>query len=267
VGQVETLTATVTPQTGTKNARRIVTCFDGTSELGSAPLDTGGHASLPESLAAGTHQLSAVYGGDPTDKPSPSQPVQLVVNAPAASDGPRVTSVKRYGFHLQPTVVVLTFNEALDPARAQNPNNYVFVTLGGPGRGGLRIGHVIRVSRAVYDPATNSVFLYPAERLDIHNFYRLTVNGTAPNGLTDTAGNLLDGKGDGKPGSNFVTVISRKTLVGADRLLSSAARQVSLKPATHEASRHVAAVAVDALMESGHVLVDRRLTFRRHRSG
>jgi hypothetical protein len=41
----------------------------------------------------------------------------------------------------------------------------------------------------------------------------LTVVGTAPRGLTDTFGNLLDGQGNGDHGSNFVTIVSAADLV------------------------------------------------------
>jgi hypothetical protein len=178
-------------------------------------------------------------------------PVTLVVNA-AATGGPIVTNVWRYGFHEQPTVVVLQFNEALDPARAQDPRNYTFVTLGGPGRGGSHVGHIIPVSFAVYDSATHRVFLYPSELLDIHNFYRLTVNGAAPSGLTDTQGTLLDGNADGNPGSNYVTIISLKTLVGADsRLHPPRPLPSNRQPAL--ASKQLSAVAVDTLAATGRL--------------
>ena len=32
----------------------------------------------------------------------------------------------------------------------------------------------------MYDPSAKSVTLFPAERLDLHNRYQLTVNGMAP---------------------------------------------------------------------------------------
>jgi hypothetical protein len=121
-----------------------------------------------------------------------------------------VTGLVRTGIHRQPTVIVLTFAAPLDPTRAQNVDSYQIETLGGPGRGGSRVGHVIGVTAAVYDPAT----LFPTERLDIHNQYRLLVNGTAPFGLTGATGVPLDGKGDGKPGSDFEATISMSSLEG-----------------------------------------------------
>ena len=38
-----------------------------------------------------------------------------------------MTSVKRYGYHAQPTSLVLAFSEPLDPSLAQNGNEYEIV--------------------------------------------------------------------------------------------------------------------------------------------
>jgi type VI secretion system secreted protein VgrG len=116
---------------------------------------------------------------------------------------------------MQPTTLVIHFNEGLSPAQAQSAAEYQIVTLGGPGRGGSRVGQHTALSRALYDPSTNTVTLETATRLDVHNRYRLMIAGSTPGGLSDTAGRLLDGKDNGVPGSDFVTIISFKTLAGA----------------------------------------------------
>jgi hypothetical protein len=61
VGQTETLTATVTSPAGTPSG--TVTFFDGTTVLGTAPLDANGQTSLAVSLGAGTHPLMASFSG------------------------------------------------------------------------------------------------------------------------------------------------------------------------------------------------------------
>ena len=62
-GQMVTLTATVTGTGGTPTGS--VTFFDGASLLGSVTLNAGATASLAVStLAAGTHTITAVYGGN-----------------------------------------------------------------------------------------------------------------------------------------------------------------------------------------------------------
>jgi hypothetical protein len=125
---------------------------------------------------------------------------------------PTVTSMERFGFHEQPTSVVLTFSAPLDPASAENVDNYRIVTLGGPGRGGSLIGHVTKVSFAVYDPASLTVTLYPVNRLDVHNRYQITVKGSA-GGMTKVTGTPLAGD-IGQPATDYVAVISRSTLDG-----------------------------------------------------
>ena len=74
-------------------------------------------------------------------------------------------------------------------------------------------GKRIAIKSAVYNPSALTVTLRPAHLLDIHAEYQLTVVGTAPNGLTDTTGKLLDGAGTGQPGSNYVASVTRQNLV------------------------------------------------------
>ena len=157
----------------------------------------------------------------PTSTPAPT-PTPTPTPTPPSGDGPTVTQVQRFGFHEQPTSIVLTFDESLAPALADNPAEYQIITLGGPGRGGSHVRHVTPVVLAVYDPATDTVILDPAQRLDVHNRYELIVAGTGPSGLTDSSGRLLDGRGTGVPGSDFMTVISFKTLAGPASAMGSA---------------------------------------------
>ena len=207
-GQSVTFLATVT---GPSTPSGSVTFEDAGTPIGTVPLDANGQAALTlASLSPGAHAITAVYGGN-TDFLAATSPmtVRVSINQPP----PTVRVVKRFGFHDQPTIVVLKFSTALDPATARDVSNYKFITLGGKGRGGLFLGHITRVRRAVYDPATSTVFLHPVGRLDIHNRYRLIVDGMAPHGLTATWGQYLDGSGDA-PGSDYNTVISWKALAG-----------------------------------------------------
>ena len=68
-----------------------------------------------------------------------------------------------------PTTIVLTFDQALDPATAQDVHNYRIVS---------PQGHRIKVLRAVYNATNHSVTLHLAERLSVHHPYKLTVVGT-----------------------------------------------------------------------------------------
>jgi uncharacterized membrane protein len=119
-------------------------------------------------------------------------------------DGPKITRVLRYGIHWQPTILVLAFDSALDPTRAQNVNNYIVVDPS---------GKRVPVSAAIYSPAAHTVTLYPSRQLNFHYNYFLVVNGAQPFGLTNAQGVLLDGDNDGKPGGNYITVINQSNLV------------------------------------------------------
>jgi uncharacterized repeat protein (TIGR01451 family) len=126
--------------------------------------------------------------------------------ASAGVEGPTVTGVERFGFHERPTTLVLTFDEPLDPGRAQNLANYRIVALGGSRR-------TIRIKKAVYDAATRTVTLSLVHRLSLHHRFRLTVVGTGSSGVTDISGNPLNGQTTGDPGSNFVTIVTARDLV------------------------------------------------------
>jgi hypothetical protein len=48
--------------------------------------------------------------------------------------------------------------------------------------------------------------------LNLHYVYYLSANGTAPNGLKDVDGDMLDGQGNGNPGSDYLTAITWSNL-------------------------------------------------------
>lgn len=138
------------------------------------------------------------------------------------ADGPRVTSVSRYGYHAQPTSLVLAFNQPLDAASARDAANYAIV---GPNH------RPVRIAAAVYDATANTVTLVPAARLNVHWNYTLTVNGTAPRGVRDVYGTFLDGAGTGQPGSDYVTTITRSNLVLSGVVPRGPARIAGARPA------------------------------------
>lgn len=188
-------------------------------------------AFLP-SLPAGTHQIVAAYSGDGAFTPSTSAPFVETVGAAPATDGPRVTSLLRYGFHAQPTLLVITFDGPLAPATAQDAANYRVVGPVGPrGKG----GRVDQVTAALYDAAAHTVTLGLSQRLDLHRRYELTIDGMAPGGVSSPDGVLLDGAGTGRPGSNFATIFGREILAGPARAINRAA-QARQAAALHRAS-------------------------------
>jgi streptogramin lyase len=215
VGQQVAFTATVTPSGAGTPTGTVTFSIDGQAQtpVPLALVNGKQRASFfTSSLSAGSHKIVAVYNGDGGLQPSASNALTQQVNVPPG-DGPHVSNLQRFGLHQQPTTLVLTFTEALNTTPAQNVNNYTLLTAT-QSHGIIRTGRKIRITRAVYDPNKNTVTLFPAERLVLRLLYQLTVNGQAPNGLTDTQERLLDGNGSGQPGSNFVAIISQSTFAG-----------------------------------------------------
>jgi Bacterial Ig-like domain (group 3) len=228
-GQPVTLSATVA---GPGTPGGAVTFFDGSTMIGTVALGQGGTAVLVlTSLAPGSHSLSAAYAGDPNHLASTSAAVvEVITPAVPMGDGPRVVEVDRFGFHAMPTALVLLFDQPMDAAGAENPANYVII---GPR------GQTIRVKSAVLDPGSMAVTLSLRERLNVHLRYTLIVEGASPGGLRGTSGLLLDGAGNGVPGSDYVAPITFRNLRGPSNGHPFAvARQVS-HPAPH-ASGHLA---------------------------
>ncbi len=131
-----------------------------------------------------------------------------------AATAPLVTSVERFGFHHQPTSLVLTVSSALDPARVDDVNNYLIMALGRGRHSKALAGHLTPVRAAVYDPAKLTVTLYMSKRISIHSSYRLTVNGAASSGLTSANGTALDRQAHGMQGADYVAVLSGKLVAG-----------------------------------------------------
>jgi hypothetical protein len=204
VGQMVTFTAVVSPGTARGTPVGTVTfTIDGHAEPPVALHKVNGMDEASFSIAtltAGNHTVSASYSGDPTFAGSVvAAPLVQQVNpanhgGPPPADGPTVASLDRFGIHMQPSVLVLTFNDGLDPASAENMANYKIV---GPARRSIAIDSV------TFDAALNTVTIRPKTRINIHHTYELTVIGTGPSGVRDEEGRLLDGSNNGVPGSNF----------------------------------------------------------------
>jgi hypothetical protein len=137
-----------------------------------------------------------------------SQSVTFTVQSPSASTGAQVVKVQRFGFHTQPTSVVITFDRALDPTSASNPAGYEILA---PGNNN---GVPVPIVSATYNPMNLTVTLAPAHQLSLFNEYLLIVRGTGPNAILDASGVALDGKANGQPGSDFMTVIGPRNLAG-----------------------------------------------------
>lgn len=88
------LTANVTGSSSSPTVTGTVTFYDGTTSLGTAPVINGLSATLTtSSLAGGTHNIYAAYGGNSTFLKSQSQVTQFVINDFTLTPGSSSTSV------------------------------------------------------------------------------------------------------------------------------------------------------------------------------
>lgn len=115
--------------------------------------------------------------------------------------GPQVTNIQLVGAGAV-TGYILSFNEQLAAGPAQTLSNYVVYLGSNPNR-------PVAARRAVYNDAARTVTITLASPLPAGTFHKIIVNGTAPKGLTDRFGNLLDGNADGQVGGNFVVSYAR----------------------------------------------------------
>jgi hypothetical protein len=105
------------------------------------------------------------------------------------------------------TELILTFAGTLDPTRASKVSEYRLIAPGRDGRFGTRDDVVIPIRSASVDAAHDELVVVLSRRISKTQRYRFTVNGSAPSGLTDTLGRLIDGNQSGQEGSNYVTEI------------------------------------------------------------
>jgi uncharacterized repeat protein (TIGR01451 family) len=177
-------------------------------------------ASLTLSIAAiakgtGRHvNTAAITSSDQADSNlgNNSSNVTIIVT-PAASAPVTVVSLKRFGFHEQPTVLVVGFSGALETHSAQDLNNYSLVLIAHGGRLHLHVPIV----QAAYNPTANTVSLRPTRLLPLRFSYVLTVNASTSTGVRAANGELVDGNGDGLPGGNYVRQFGRNILSGPSK--------------------------------------------------
>ncbi len=137
---------------------------------------------------------------------------------PAVVDGPRVVALDRTGYQKQPTTYIVTFDSPLNVASAISTANYRLFEAGPDGKLGTRDDVRVPLRRPFYNAATNTVSIRTRRRVSLHRLVQFAINGSAPNGVRGTNGQLIDGNEDGQPGGNFIRVFKG---VGPGRILIS----------------------------------------------
>jgi hypothetical protein len=93
---------------------------------------------------------------------------------PTPTPCPTPGTIGRIGVHHQRTLLILPFNGTVNPTLAGTASDYTVIT---------RTGKKIPIISANYNPATNSVTLRPAHRLNVHLHFRLSVVLPCPPGM------------------------------------------------------------------------------------
>ena len=124
------------------------------------PLDRGQSSSRPISGRSGQGTVTVEVESLTSGAIIATAIATVGTSVAVSTAGPEVTEVQRFGYHMMPTTLVLTFDQALDPATAEDAHNYRII---GPH------GRTIRVKSAVYDPTTLTVTLHPSRRINIHH--------------------------------------------------------------------------------------------------
>jgi hypothetical protein len=88
---------------------------------------------------------------------------------------PTVSNIGRIGVHHERTQLIVTFEGPVDPTKAKTTSNYSVIA---------SAGKRIPIHSAMFNPATNSVTLIPAQRLNVHYHFRLSLVIPCPNEQT-----------------------------------------------------------------------------------
>ncbi len=156
-------------------------------------------------LSPGTFLTSAVVSGNQVDTSISDITSSLAITAVDLTS-PEITSVVPPSTKDKKQVIVLTFSEDLNSARAALLANYRLVTAGRDKKFGTKDDKIIALRSVTYNVATRSVTLMPRKKLSLGVNYRITVDGTSAHGVDDLAGNLLDNDRDGHESGNYVQI-------------------------------------------------------------
>jgi hypothetical protein len=148
---------------------------------------------------------TTVIGKPPVEPPPPTTPGEPP--PPTVPDAPPplvVQGAVRYGFHHQPTVLVVTFSTDWNSDARSNPATYtVLVSANGAHR-------VVPVSGVYYDPETRRATLRVSDHIYLYRPWRLVISDAA----TDSSGHPLVGGAEDATALRLVTRMNRRSLVG-----------------------------------------------------
>jgi hypothetical protein len=132
---------------------------------------------------------------------------------------PEVQSLTWAGTSRSITSLTVGFSSPLDQRYAMIQGDYQLVA---PGLG----NKVVPLTPQYYNSSSFSVTLVPSVALPSGQFYYIQIVGSGPSAIRDIGGNLLDGAGNGDPGSNYQASFAQGTQL---KYVDSSGNKVSLK--------------------------------------
>jgi hypothetical protein len=115
-----------------------------------------------------------------------------------------VQSAKRFGFHEQPTILVVTFNEDWQSDARSNPATYsVLVSANGAHR-------AVPIKRVYYDADTHRATLLVSRKIYLYRPWQLVIREQVPQAGRHARG----GDGASTAGQTLVTRMSMRDLAG-----------------------------------------------------
>jgi hypothetical protein len=179
---------------------------EGQVYLGQTSVTTGANGlatfALTASTAVPVGQVIAATAFDPSGNTSEFSKA-VTVTSTVTTAPLQVQSVQRIAVGKQPTSIVLTFGQALNPTSAESLANYsLYLVKNRPHKRPPK-KTLVKIKSAVYDPTTMTVTLKTKTKLNKIGEYSLTVSGT---GVTNLNGSQLAGS-NGVPGTNYTTIL------------------------------------------------------------
>jgi uncharacterized repeat protein (TIGR01451 family) len=116
---------------------------------------------------------------------------------------PQVSSLNWSGTAQAITGLTLQFTAPMDPAVVTDAADYHLVKLAD--------GQAIPISSISYNPTSFAVTVVPQSPLPSGQYYQIELVGTGASALRDIADNVLDGAGNGVPGSDYSATFAQGT--------------------------------------------------------
>ena len=191
-----------TPPANGTLALNVDGSFSYTPLPGFSGTDTFTYVASDGRLGSTPATVTIVVAASPVTPPLPS---------PSDTVGPSVLGIVRFGFHAQPTRLLVRFSEPLNGTSAVNLANYRLISAGRDGRFGTRDDRAIPLRSAAIDATAQTVALVTRRPLPVRHPYQLVVRGS----VTDLANNALSG-------GDQLLPFDRSILAGPSRRVRSA---------------------------------------------